>query len=101
MTNIEVFEKVAARKLSPEAGAKLLLKADQEKRAARRPPWTPGWLWVLGGALVAFCLAVVGIQRDAWSPPARRWSARGRAVSARGSRCEPRGTCRDNCADLT
>jgi hypothetical protein len=77
MTNIEVFEKVAARKLSPEAGAKLLLKADQEKRAARRPPWTPGWLWVLGGALVAFCLAVVGITS-----------------------CSS-GACRDNCADLT
>jgi hypothetical protein len=64
MSNAVILEKVASREITPQYGAQLMLEADAEARAKRRPRWAPPWLWAVGGALAVLILAIVGVPRD-------------------------------------
>ena len=61
--SIQVFEDVAARKLSPEEGAALLLAEDKRRADRYRPAWAPLWLWHWAGASLAVLAALVGVRR--------------------------------------
>lgn len=64
MTNAEIFQKVAARELTPEQGSEKLQQADAEARQALRPRWLPQRVWLILVAVLAVLLAACGLQRD-------------------------------------
>lgn len=61
-TSVSVFEKVAAREMSPAVGAELLMK--ERDSMPRKPGWMPRWVWVVGVVIVAVVLAPVINNRD-------------------------------------
>lgn len=63
MSSLRVFEDVAARRISPEEAAALLIAEDRRKLDVRRPAWAPAWLW--NGAMVsaAALLTAIGLRR--------------------------------------
>lgn len=64
MTNAEIFQKVAARELTPEEGSQKLQEADAVARLALRPRWLPHRAWVILVGVFAVLLAACGLQRD-------------------------------------
>ena len=65
MTNMALFEKVAARELTAEQAAKLMLDADREAAARRRPTWAPPWMWTAGALVIGIVLVMFGFKRQA------------------------------------
>jgi hypothetical protein len=61
-TSVAVFEKVAARELSPEAGAELLMK--ERDPMPKKPGWMPRWIYVSGVVVAAVLLAPILSNRD-------------------------------------
>jgi hypothetical protein len=61
-TSVAVFEKVAARELSPEAGAELLMK--ERDPMPKKPGWMPRWIYVAGVVVAAVLLAPILSNRD-------------------------------------
>jgi hypothetical protein len=59
MTTLQVFEKAASRKLSPEAAAQEMLDQERRARESRRPQWLPRWAWAAGGAVCVALLSFI------------------------------------------
>lgn len=57
-----VFEKVAAREMTPEEGADLLMR--ERDPMPRKPGWMPRWMYVTVVVAVALVLAPVINNRD-------------------------------------
>ena len=73
MTNLDVFEAVAARKISPQEGADAMLTIDRAARAAARPQHMPKWLWRSGSLVLALLvLPLLGRAKRRLSRPTRR-----------------------------
>jgi len=63
MSDISIFEKVAARELTPEQAARQMAEGDRLAREARRPRWAPPRLWMMLSLVATVLLALVGIER--------------------------------------
>ena len=63
MNNLAIFEKVAAKELTPEQAAEIMLAADKKARQPLRPAWAPTWAWALGLAAIGLFLALIGLER--------------------------------------
>ena len=63
MTNAEIFQKVAARELTPGQGADLMRQADADALQALCPPWLPRPVWAAGLAITAALCGVFGLSR--------------------------------------
>lgn len=63
MTNAEIFQKVAARELTPGQGADLMRQADADALQALRPSWLPRPVWAAGLAITTTLSGVLGLSR--------------------------------------
>lgn len=61
-TSVAVFEKVAARELSPEAGAEMLMK--ERDPMPKKPDWMPRWVYIAAVVAGTLLLAPILNNRD-------------------------------------
>jgi hypothetical protein len=61
--SLDVYDKVAARELTPEEGAEILMQARQ-RRPPKKPTWMPFWLYAVGVMVGAIVLAPFLSSRD-------------------------------------
>jgi hypothetical protein len=81
MSEIEFFERVAARELSPDEAARKMMEADRQERARLRPPWVPRWAWAAGLGIIALLCIFAGIQNRGAQVPDSRLSEAGERQS--------------------
>ena len=65
--NMVIFERVAAREMTPEEAARVLMDADRQASLLRRPSWMRPWILGARG-------------RSRWSRARARWSPKGTLV---------------------
>jgi hypothetical protein len=63
-TNMAVFEKVAARQLTPSEAASQLLEADRLAETPIRPRWMPALVWPLALAVCTLVLGLFGFRKE-------------------------------------
>jgi hypothetical protein len=61
-TSVSVFERVAAREITPERGAELLMS--ERDSMPKKPGWMPRWMYVAGVVTVAVLFAPLMNNRD-------------------------------------
>lgn len=57
MNSLEIYDRVAAREITPEQGAQLLMRAREVEDRARRLRWKPNWMPVV---MFAILVVIVG-----------------------------------------